>query len=451
MSAVWISKESWDKVWNALHNIQIRQSFAVKSPGATLSGNGTSACLNIDLPGTAQIEETKSVYNGYFKIIDATEEAEVPDTEGEGTHTETLFKVKVADGATYDEEKGTSTPGLCHVDNALFNVNLWTSDIICAEVSADSPLQEKMIVLKYTPYLPETPGEGTEGEDGYIPPIPESPAGITVEMLDEIPVHPNKIIYYPLGRILLTYDAETETTFMTLQQDHTSGAVFMEAYYSGMFACDFEYVEEDGEAKFYVTVSEGTFSVASKNFFLTSFRAEFTGAGAICLVYNPNGYKSNDSESDELVYARVEYRTTPPASNYIQIGNAGKATTGEGVVFPVITQQQKDDFFILTAMDIYNGAFAVYPTDSGVIVKAGDTDIGNTADTEFGGEACGKAIYLIGLSDGETYSVQLYCGETVPEGTYKSFPVQIATVDSSGVPHQVWKNGNIRFADLYLL
>lgn len=53
MSAVWISKESWQKIWSALHNIRIRQSFAVKTPSATLSGQGSSARINIDLPAAS--------------------------------------------------------------------------------------------------------------------------------------------------------------------------------------------------------------------------------------------------------------------------------------------------------------------------------------------------------------------------------------------------------------
>ncbi len=58
MSAVWISKASWDKVWSALHNIRIRQDFTVLSPSAGITGTGSGACLNIDLPGTASSSGT---------------------------------------------------------------------------------------------------------------------------------------------------------------------------------------------------------------------------------------------------------------------------------------------------------------------------------------------------------------------------------------------------------
>ncbi len=451
MSAVWISKDSWEKVWNALHNIQVRQNFAVQTPCATLSGNGSSARLNIDLPGTAASSgDGSAAYDGFFKLIAIDEEVEVPDDEGEGTHMETLHRIAVADGATWEPAAETSGPGQCFVDNALFEVDAWISEPLDDEVYPEQPVRDKIAVLKYTPFRPAAEACGTEGEEDYQPPVPEIPAGVTVELLDEIPIHPNRILYHPLGRVFLTYDTETESTSMEIQQDHTSGAVFMEAYYSGMFACDLEMEEGEEGPQFWISVSEGTLSVMSKSFHVAPFEAEFTGAGGIYLVYNPEGFEPGEGE-EEPVYARIEYSASVPAYSCIMIGNVSTATTEGGTVFPLVTQQQKDDFFLLLDMDVYTGDFAVHPTEDGVVVRAGSTDIGNLDDTEFGEDANGKSIYLIGLSDGTDYSVELYCGDEEPESEYKSFPIQIATVDSSGIPHQVWKSGSIRFADLYLL
>ena len=96
MSAVWISRESWQKVWSAIHNIRVRCSHTVKTPCVTLSGSGASARINIDLPGAIAAE---SAYDGPFAVsYDSETEklkikkgfrnvngefAEVPDGEAE--------------------------------------------------------------------------------------------------------------------------------------------------------------------------------------------------------------------------------------------------------------------------------------------------------------------------------------------------------------------------------
>ena len=65
MSSVWISRASWDKVWSALHNIRVRIDSRVKSPSAVISGNGTSARINIDLPASGNVQ---TVYKGPFAL-----------------------------------------------------------------------------------------------------------------------------------------------------------------------------------------------------------------------------------------------------------------------------------------------------------------------------------------------------------------------------------------------
>ena len=66
MSSVWISRASWDKIWSALHNIRVRIDSRVKSPSAVISGNGTSARINIDLP--AVVNNAQTVYHGPFAL-----------------------------------------------------------------------------------------------------------------------------------------------------------------------------------------------------------------------------------------------------------------------------------------------------------------------------------------------------------------------------------------------
>lgn len=66
MSSVWISRASWDKVWSALHNIRVRIDSRVHSPSAVISGNGTAARINIDLP--AGNTGAQTVYHGPFAL-----------------------------------------------------------------------------------------------------------------------------------------------------------------------------------------------------------------------------------------------------------------------------------------------------------------------------------------------------------------------------------------------
>lgn len=65
MSAVWISRESWLKVWSALHNIRVRCSHTVKTPCASISGVGASARINIDLPADYG---SADAYDGPFAV-----------------------------------------------------------------------------------------------------------------------------------------------------------------------------------------------------------------------------------------------------------------------------------------------------------------------------------------------------------------------------------------------
>ena len=50
MNPVWLSRESWEKIWYALHNIQIRIGSSIEQPAANLTGAGAAARLMVDLP-----------------------------------------------------------------------------------------------------------------------------------------------------------------------------------------------------------------------------------------------------------------------------------------------------------------------------------------------------------------------------------------------------------------
>ena len=65
MSAIWLSRESWQTLWSAIQNIQIRMDRTVLKPSAGLSGHGTSARIRIDLPLPSSGGNS---YDGPFKV-----------------------------------------------------------------------------------------------------------------------------------------------------------------------------------------------------------------------------------------------------------------------------------------------------------------------------------------------------------------------------------------------
>lgn len=71
MSAIWVSKESWQTLWSAIRNIQIRMDRTVLKPSACFSGQGTAARIRIDLPLASG---GGNVYDGPFKVTVDPEE-----------------------------------------------------------------------------------------------------------------------------------------------------------------------------------------------------------------------------------------------------------------------------------------------------------------------------------------------------------------------------------------
>lgn len=110
----------------------------------------------------------------------------------------------------------------------------------------------------------------------------------------------------------------------------------------------------------------------------------------------------------------------------------------------------------------YAGEFLVVATDTEIKIMnglsltspyCGYTDIaGNIPVKSFSkADALGKGINIIGLSDGTSYSVEIYLSDNPPSATDKSDPIQLATVDSSAAVRQLWTSGSIVFANSYLV
>lgn len=115
-NCVWVSKDSWEKLWSALHNIQIRCDEAVLSPSAMLSGAGSSASLIISIPRAGGTGNTE--YNGYFKIVDRTDSLEQdPDV----TYDSKQYKIAICDGSSYDDEKGTSNNSAFYLNDGSYS------------------------------------------------------------------------------------------------------------------------------------------------------------------------------------------------------------------------------------------------------------------------------------------------------------------------------------------
>ena len=107
---IWLSRESYETLFHALQNIQVRQNPAVMTPSATFSGTGKSAVLFLDFPDHAP--SPSGEYMSYFKIVDRSSHIE----ENEGLPGEEKFRIAVCDGATYDAEKGTSDASIFYIN-----------------------------------------------------------------------------------------------------------------------------------------------------------------------------------------------------------------------------------------------------------------------------------------------------------------------------------------------
>ena len=205
---IWLSRESYETLFHAFQNIQIRQTPAVMTPSATFSGTGKSAVLFLDFPETKS--SPSGEYMSYFKIVDRSsyikENEELPPEKR-------LFRIAVCDGATYDEEKGTS-------DASIFYIN------------------ENMSVQYIFPYR-ESEIFGAENITRYSPyhvvvlyKHPEKEYSLIVDFEDK---YSNSFTYDPatgsltlrkrIGRIQFPeYDKKTgKTGEMKIIQDHLTG------------------------------------------------------------------------------------------------------------------------------------------------------------------------------------------------------------------------------------
>lgn len=127
-------------------------------------------------------------YNGYFKIIDAS------TYNDDGTLAEA--KIKIVDGATYDEETGTSGTSRCKVNNAYF-------DVPPAELSITS----QALSSGYAVFLHYNKNSSTAEET------------ITLEF-DETITEDSYNCYYQVGRVL---SDNNENAGFSIQQDHVVG------------------------------------------------------------------------------------------------------------------------------------------------------------------------------------------------------------------------------------
>lgn len=127
-------------------------------------------------------------YNGYFKIIDASTYNE------DGTLAEA--KIKIIDGATYDDETGTSGTSRCKVNNAYFDVP-----------QAELAVTAQALNSGYAVFLHYNKNSSTAEET------------ITLEF-DETITEDSYNCYYQVGRVL---SDNNENSGFSIQQDHVVG------------------------------------------------------------------------------------------------------------------------------------------------------------------------------------------------------------------------------------
>lgn len=127
-------------------------------------------------------------YNGYFKIIDASM------FNDDGTLVEA--KIKIVDGATYDEETGISGTSRCKVNNAYF-------DVPQAELAVTS----QALSSGYAVFLHYNKNSSTTEET------------ITIGF-DRDHEEDSYNCYYQIGRVLA--DSNQNSGF-SIQQDHVVG------------------------------------------------------------------------------------------------------------------------------------------------------------------------------------------------------------------------------------
>lgn len=221
-NCVWVSKDSWEKLWSALHNIQIRCDEAVLSPSAMLSGAGSSSALIISIPRA--VGTGKSEYNSYFKIVDRSDFIE---QEPDVSYDEKLYRIAVCDGGTYNEERGTSS-------NSLFYLNEGTPPSGAAFPYRESPdfkadsgvlfVQIKMVIR-----LDEGESSGEEGEGETF--VPE----YSVHVLRDNMPETNRYDYrtglltcvFTIGRVSFPEYSRKEVSRLKIIQDHLTGPLRM--------------------------------------------------------------------------------------------------------------------------------------------------------------------------------------------------------------------------------
>lgn len=221
-NCVWVSKDSWEKLWSALHNIQIRCDEAVLSPSAILSGAGSSSALIISIPRA--VGTGKSEYNSYFKIVDRSDFIE---QDPNASYDEKLYRIAVCDGGTYNAEKGTSS-------NSLFHLNENTPPSGAAFPYRESPdfkadsgvlfVQIKMVIR-----LDEGEENGEEEEEGEEEKkfVPEYSVHVSRDNMPET----NRYDYmtglltcvFTIGRVRFPDYSRKQVSRLQIIQDHLTG------------------------------------------------------------------------------------------------------------------------------------------------------------------------------------------------------------------------------------
>lgn len=149
-------------------------------------------------------------------------------------------------------------------------------------------------------------------------------------------------------------------------------------------------------------------------------------------------------------------------SRYFLIGRVITAIVNDKMVISSIEQDFIAGMPVIYTKN-YAGQFSVVYTDDETISVldnsapasdyCGYTDlVGNVTKKTFASEdVIGKWIYLVGHSDGNSYSVEIFSSGNESEAVFRTNPIPLARVDSSGRIYQIWTGGSILFSNSYLV
>lgn len=245
------------------------------------------------------------------------------------------------------------------------------------------------------------------------------------------------------------------------------------------------YTDESGYLQTYVTYVENsgvkTYYCNIKDYMYVTLGGGSSSYAGYCYVNNKykniNNYSGILANGWNYYYLKVTYSTSGTvgativtSSTALQPSNV--LTEAYVLISRILFYSSLEKYYIFQennsiirvelGTSFYHGSFLAIQQDTYVKIinglsptstYCGYTDLkGNISTISFLLNDClGKKIYLIGTSDGTTYTVTIYLEGNEPSATYKSDKFLLATVSADGTITQNWTSGDIYFYAQYFI